>query len=210
MLHQRTRLLSSLVTLCAAGVLLAGCGAPQNPAPAGNDQRNPSEPTESPLPEQLGSSGTYELYRSGATAVTYAPAQVPAGAKAKVTLERLGDGVATVTARLTGLRPNREYGAHAHTKPCGATGDDAGPHFQQVADPVKPSVDAAYANPRNEVWLDFRTDSRGNASRAVTGTWKFEGRGDVNSFVIHETHTHAEPGQAGKAGARLACLNARF
>ena len=34
----------------------------------------------------------------------------------------------------------------------------AGPTFQNVVDPVQPSVDPAYANPENEIWLDFRTD----------------------------------------------------
>ncbi|GAB3291874.1 hypothetical protein GCM10027563_30520 [Parasphingorhabdus pacifica] len=155
------------------------------------------------------SHGTYEPYREGAAAVTYDESQVPAGARAKVLSTPLGNGQTRITVVLGGLEPDREYGAHVHTKPCGATGKDAGPHFQQDVDPVRPSVDPAYANPENEVWLDFRTNSAGHAVSHATGDWQFRGR-MANSFVIHEEHTSTAPGEAGSAGSRLACLNAQF
>lgn len=78
-----------------------------------------------------------------------------------------------------------------------------------VPDPVQPSVDPAYANPRNEVWLDFHTDAAGTAVNHATGDWQFRGR-NANSFALHEEHTRTAPGEAGAAGARPACLNAQF
>ncbi|GAA4804535.1 hypothetical protein GCM10023353_03860 [Tomitella cavernea] len=63
------------------------------------------------------------------------------------------------------MQPGRDFGAHAHTKPCGPEPSDSGPHYQNVQDPAatadSPSTDPAYANPQNEVWLDFTTDGSG-------------------------------------------------
>ena len=235
--YQRSRLLGSLLGVGAAAVLLVGCGggqeagAPADQQPAqeqpaeqepggqeggeqegggqeggeqeGGDQTNP--PKESPS-EPGQSSGTYEPYREGANAVTYDPAQVPAGAQVELRSEPAGERT-KLTTSVRGLQPDREYGAHIHTKPCGPTGEAAGPHFQEKADPVKPSVDPAYANPENEVWLDLHTDAQGNATSDAEGAWSFEQRDDAKSFVIHEKHTMTEPGKAGEAGGRLACLN---
>ncbi|GAA2814404.1 superoxide dismutase family protein [Saccharopolyspora taberi] len=199
MLHQRTRALGSLVGLCTVGALLAACGEQQAQTPPAEQQ---------PGPAPIETTGTYEPYREGATAVTYKPDQVPPGSTAKLGV-KTGGARTEVTVALTGLQPNRVYGAHVHTKPCGPTGDDAGPHFQQIPDPAKPSVDPKFANPENEVWLDFHTDAQGNGTATATGTWQLD-RGDAQSFVVHETHTHTEPGKAGTAGGRLACLTAKF
>ncbi|GAA0505933.1 hypothetical protein GCM10011581_48090 [Saccharopolyspora subtropica] len=203
--HQR--LLGSIVGVCAVGALVAGCGgeqAPQSP-PAGA----PATQGETQSASARQTSADFEQYQEGAKAVTYDPAQVPAGAGASVTSERI-NGRTKLTFEVRGLQPNRDYGAHVHTKPCGPTGEDAGPHFQERIDPVTPSVDPAYANPQNEVWLDFHTDAQGNGSATAEGTWSFDTRQDARSVVIHETHTHTEPGKAGTAGSRLACLNAEF
>ncbi|EME51433.1 superoxide dismutase family protein [Amycolatopsis decaplanina] len=145
--------------------------------------------------------------KSGLT--SYKPELVPPGARAHVfglTSKAFGTSTALL---VTGLLPNREYGAHAHTKPCGATGDLAGPHYQNVEDPVKPSVDPAYANPRNEIWLDLTTDAAGRGVAVSKVDWTFTDR-RANSIVIHETHTHTDPGHAGTAGARLACVTVGF
>jgi superoxide dismutase, Cu-Zn family len=139
---------------------------------------------------------------------TYRPGLVPAGAHAHVFGLSAGSGT-TTTFVVTGLLPERAYGAHAHEQPCGATGDAAGPHFQHVPDPVRPSVDPAYANPRNEIWLDFTTDRLGTGFARSTVDWTF-GERRARSVVVHETHTHTGPGHAGTAGARLACLDVDF
>lgn len=153
--------------------------------------------------------GTYMPYAPGATAVTYDETLVPEGAEVELGSIPLGHGTTMVTVSVSGLAPDRDYGAHVHTKPCGPSGDDAGPHFQQVPDPVQPSVDPAYANPENEVWLDFRTDGEGDATVTATGKWDLRER-DAASFVIHDHHTSSEPGDAGSAGARLSCFTADF
>ncbi|RSD19736.1 superoxide dismutase family protein [Amycolatopsis eburnea] len=153
--------------------------------------------------------GTFTAYAPSAHAVTYRPDLVPAGARAHVFSLSAAHAGTTTTLVVTGLRPGRAYGAHAHAQRCGATGDAAGPHFQHVPDPVKPSTDPAYANPRNEIWLDFTTDRLGTGFARSTVDWTFAGR-RARSVVVHETHTHTDPGHAGTAGARLACLDVDF
>ncbi|WP_410637358.1 superoxide dismutase [Amycolatopsis sp. lyj-346] len=186
------RLLPALAAAAAAVVLAPGAAAA------------------SPSPVQYATAyGTFTAFTPGAPAVTYRPDLVPDGARAHVFSVSAADGGTTTLLFVTGLRPGRAYGAHAHAQPCGATGDAAGPHFQHVPDPVKPSVDPAYANPRNEIWLDFTTDGTGTGFARSTVDWAFAVR-RARSVVVHETHTHTDPGHAGTAGARLACLNVDF
>ncbi|WP_370945493.1 superoxide dismutase [Amycolatopsis sp. cg5] len=153
--------------------------------------------------------GTFEAYHPDANAITYKPEFVPAGSRAHV-FALTGNRIGTTTVlAVSGLLPNREYGAHVHSNACGATGDAAGPHFQNRPDPVKPSVDPAYANPRNEIWLDFTTSRLGVAVSSSHVDWGFTDR-HPGSVVIHEMHTHTDPGHAGTAGARLACISVGF
>lgn len=155
------------------------------------------------------SSGSFGEYSPGRQASTYEPELVPNGSRAHVFGFAPPSGGTSVKLAVGGLVPEREYGAHVHTKPCGATGKDAGPHFQNVPDPVQPSTDPKYANPHNEVWLDFTTDKHGNAFAKSKVDWQVGDR-SAKSVVIHEEHTHTHPGEAGDAGARLACINANF
>ncbi|GGN18639.1 hypothetical protein GCM10011609_69630 [Lentzea pudingi] len=154
-------------------------------------------------------SAKFESYSPAAKAVTYDAAKVPANAKVTVLGAPTISGGTTVLLALEGLLPNRAYGAHVHVKKCGAAPADSGPHFQNVADPVQPSVDPAYANPRNEVWLDVHTDGNGFALAESTVDWQFTER-RAQSVVLHDEHTHTGPGEAGTAGPRLACVNVAF
>jgi Cu-Zn family superoxide dismutase len=61
----------------------------------------------------------------------------------------------------------------------------------------------------NEVWLDFTTDAKGNATKAATVDWAF-GAAPASSVVIHAEPTKTAPGQAGMAGARAACVSIAF
>jgi len=142
---------------------------------------------------------------SGPT-VTYRPDAVPVGARATVLSVPVAR-TTTVVLVVRGLTPHQHYGAHVHTRPCGPAPTDAGPHYQNVVDPIQPSTDPAYANPSNEVWLDLTTDARGAAIVNSTVDWTFRGAG---ALVIHEHHTHTAPGEAGTAGARLACVTVPF
>jgi Cu-Zn family superoxide dismutase len=146
---------------------------------------------------------------SPGTATTYDPQLVPPGARVSVSSESDGEST-TVTLAVRGLEPDRSYGAHAHTQPCGATGDAAGPHFQHVPDPVQPSVDPAYANPQNEVWLDLTTDGEGAGSATTTVPWGSERARRAQSVVIHATPTATGAGRAGTAGDRAACVTVAF
>ncbi|MFE7568767.1 superoxide dismutase family protein [Streptomyces sp. NPDC057539] len=140
--------------------------------------------------------------------VTYDRTKVPLGAHA-VVVERTGARTTGVELAVYGLLPNRVYGAHVHTKPCGRAPEDAGPHYQHIKDPHQPSTDPAYANAANEIWLDITTNVLGRAVAESTHDWRFR-RGEARSVVIHDHGTMTDPGEAGTAGARLACLTVPF
>ncbi|MFF4105064.1 superoxide dismutase family protein [Streptomyces sp. NPDC001903] len=140
-------------------------------------------------------------------AVTFDTEAVPVGGKVTVT-ERVGEDT-HVELRLHGVEANRTFGAHVHQKPCGSRPADSGPHYQHAVDPTQPSTNPAYANSRNEAWLDITTDRHGDGASASTLDWRF--RADqARSVVIHEHATHTGAGTAGSAGARLACVNVPF
>jgi Cu-Zn family superoxide dismutase len=189
------------VAVILAAVLMAGpagCGSAEDTGGVGGGTGAGETTT----------NGTFAPYRDGAVAVSYDPALVPEGATAAVTVTETDAGT-TVTLEVAGLRPARAYGAHLHTKPCGAAPTDAGPHLQHEPDPAAsvspPSVDPSYANPANEVWLDFTTDGSGAARSAATLGWRFDPA--PRSLVIHADTTKTAPGVAGTAGARAACLS---
>jgi Cu-Zn family superoxide dismutase len=113
-----------------------------------------------------------------------------------------------VDLQVEGLRPSHAYGAHLHQLACGSDPAAAGPHYQNVPDPVTPSTDPRYANPRNEVWLDFTTDGDGDGSaRSIVPFVLRTGAEAPHSLVLHAGHTMTGPGMAGTAGPRLACVN---
>ena len=147
-------------------------------------------------------------------AITYDPAVVPAGATAQAHRSPRPPYGATVRLTVTGLVPRRAYGAHLHTEPCTATPDEAGPHYQHQPDPKAvaspPSVDPAYANPRNEVWLDFTADAPGRGHRPPAArTGRSTRPHPPRSLIVHAEQTRTGPGKAGTAGPRVACLTLR-
>lgn len=191
----RRRIATTLALVSVPAMLLAGAG---NAA---------AEPAAGPNATTAG--GTFGEYAPDAVASTYNPELVPEGARAQVFALSAPIFGTSTTLAVSGLVPDREYGAHAHTKPCGETGKAAGPHFQHEQDPVSPSVDPAYAHPDNEIWLDFTTDRLGNGLSTSHVAWDLGERRPA-SVVIHEIHTHSAPGEAGDAGSRLACINVDF
>ncbi|GAA0477625.1 superoxide dismutase family protein [Streptomyces stramineus] len=147
--------------------------------------------------------------RAGAGgAVTYDLGAVPEGSRVKV-VERTDARGTRIELRVSGVEAGRGFGAHVHQKPCGADPEASGPHYQHRVDPVQPSVDPAYANPRNEAWLDFTTDGRGQGASGTRVAWHFRA-GGAYSVVVHEHLTETGPGHAGMAGERLACVNVPF
>lgn len=147
--------------------------------------------------------------RSDGPLVAYSSA-IPQGAAVRVQAVYDASGSTIVTLHVWGMAPNTAYGAHAHVNACGLTGAAAGPHFQKVQDPIVPSVNPAYANPRNEIWLDLVTDEEGNGVAQTRVPWQFGSDRRAHSVIIHVEHTHTGPSDSGVAGARLACLNVNF
>jgi superoxide dismutase, Cu-Zn family len=145
-------------------------------------------------------------------AFTYDEAAVPVGSSVDVESDE-ENGRTTVTFTATGLAPNRDFGVHVHTRPCGPQPSDSGPHYQDRLDPAaspeSPSTDPAYANPQNEIWLDVTTDDNGDAQASTTVDWEFRDN-EANSVVLHAQRTMTGPGEAGTAGDRLACVNEDF
>ncbi len=195
----------------AVVVLVGGCAGGGPAASAG------PPPSSAAAPATAGGPATAEgvLAPPGqaGTAFTYNPALAPQGARMAVQVDA---GGATTTVRLAveGLLPDRGYAAHAHANPCGPTGDAAGPHFQDRVDPAagpgRPSTDPAYANPRNEVWLDLRTDGTGSGTATAEVPFVLGARAPA-SVVVHEAQaTATDAGRAGTGGARLACLTVPF
>lgn len=205
--------------VAVAAALAAGCGSaqPAAPAPAPAAPAATAAATTAPTAGggavQVEAEGVLAPPDRATTAFTYNPALAPEGAR--IAVESDGRGGATeVRFAVDGLLPNRGYAAHAHANPCGPTGDAAGPHFQNQVDPAagpgKPSTDPAYANPQNEIWLDLRTDGNGGGEARAEVPFAFTGRAPA-SVVVHEAEaTNTGPGQAGTAGARLACLTVPF
>jgi Cu-Zn family superoxide dismutase len=157
----------------------------------------------------LHGAGTLTEPNPTSKADTYNAALAPVGARLAATMIPAGE---STTAELTvsGLLPNRGYSVHAHTYGCNTMPQAAGPHYQNRIDPAatsqNPSTNPEYANPRNEIWLDVRTDAAGSGTSRVTVPFVFTDRGP-GSIVVHEAmQTEMGPGQAGTAGARIACL----
>lgn len=216
----RLRRFAPLTALLALAACSGGSGnVPPAPGPSGS----PSEwllqeggassgppgagrllPAEAAGPS-LVASGTFVPYRPGSTAITYDPAVVPPGARARVAITATPSGV-IVRLTVAGMVPRRPYGAHLHTQPCGASPAAAGPHYQHRHDPRTPSADPSYANPDNEVWLDFLADATGAGTAVVQENWAFDPKAPPRSLVIHDETTRTGPGVAGTAGDRAACL----
>jgi Cu-Zn family superoxide dismutase len=131
---------------------------------------------------------------------------ISTGASATVHATEGANGKTIVTLQVRGLPANREFGAHAHVLAC--NNNKAGGHYQNV--PAAPSGNTSdFANPQNEIWLDFTTNSAGNGSAQTTVAWTFRTDG-ANAVIIHDHHTtDTDPG-AGTAGSKLACLNVDF
>ncbi|MEZ7239321.1 superoxide dismutase family protein [Rhodococcus sp. GXMU-t2271] len=213
---RRTTLMAG-VSLTA--LVVAGCGSGDSSTDDQATVEPPptSETTTTGMPTALpGTDGmAFQLPGEGGDddkAFTYDEVAVPVGSTVTVESAEEG-GRTTVTLEASGLAPSRDFGAHVHTQPCGPQPSDAGPHYQNDVDPAatpqSPSTDPAFANPGNEVWLDITTDGNGNAQASTTVDWEFRD-GEANSVVLHAERTKTGPGEAGMAGARLACIDEDF
>jgi Cu-Zn family superoxide dismutase len=155
-------------------------------------------------------SGTLTTPNPTSQAITYDPDLAPIGAAMTASLIPSPDGSTRAELTVSGLLPNRGYAAHANINACGVAPEAAGPRFQNHLDPAAtprtPSTNPRYANPNNEIWLDVRTDSAGAGTSSSTVPFVLTYRAP-RSIVMHEAmRTSSDPGHAGNAGARIACL----
>lgn len=198
------------VGLALAAILATGCA--QSGPDTGDESESAVPPVAQPTASPSVTASIFMAPAEGVGAVTYDETAVPEGATSDVQV-RVQDGQTHVQFTGTSLEADRDFGAHVHTKPCGERPEDAGPHYQNDPDPAasaeEPSSDPAYANPENEVWLDFTTDDGGSAQSSVTVEWEFR-EGEAQSLVLHEEHTMTGHGEAGTAGDRLACVTVEF
>jgi Cu-Zn family superoxide dismutase len=197
------------LTLTVAATVLAftpmACGHQQSETPAAIPASHAR-----PDPTALSGSGTFTSPDPASKAITYNPTLAPVDAAVLASVIPSGYGYSRTEATLVvaGLLPNRSYAAHAHTNSCGITGEGAGPYYQNRIDPAAkpPSTSPRYANPRNEIWLDLRTDASGQGTSQTAVPFGFTDRRPA-SIVLHEaTVTGTAPGQAGEAGSPIACV----
>lgn len=106
-----------------------------------------------------------------------------------------------VVLKVSMLPPSRQFGAHVHKLACADM--KAGTHYQHQEFPTTSTpTDPMYANDKNEIWLDFKTDSAGNGSATRTVDWALV-KERAKAVVVHDMAT----GAGGVAGAKLACVN---
>jgi Cu-Zn family superoxide dismutase len=205
----RTTLLP--VAMIGGWLTVAACTGSDRAEPG---TQQPVAPTsEQPTLQEISAEGTLAPPEQAQDAFTYDPALAPEGARLSVEAGE-SDGSTEVRLEVDGLLPERGYAVHAHIRPCGPTGAAAGPHFQNEVDPAatpeQPSTDPAFANPRNEIWLDLRTDGEGEGEASTEVPFVFSDRAPA-SVVVHQAEvTATAPGDAGSAGSRVACLNVPF
>jgi Cu-Zn family superoxide dismutase len=151
------------------------------------------------------------LVRATGPTFVYDSTLAPAGTSVQVSSTT--GALTTVTSlKVSGLLPNRRYGSHVHYLPCGELPAAAGAHFQYVPDPATggsktvASTDPAYANPRNEIWLDFTTSASGSASSVSVVPWRMPADRRGQSVIIHAMGTD----HTGAAGARVLCVDVPF
>jgi superoxide dismutase, Cu-Zn family len=201
------------VAIACACLAVVSCGGPEPAAPQAQQQQPTETAGEPPGVAEVSAEGALAPPDRAQGAFTYDPSLAPEGAQLSVEASE-SDGSTEVRLEVTGLLPDRGYAAHVHARPCGPTGAAAGPHYQHEVDPAatpeQPSTDPAFANPRNEIWLDLRTDGDGNTEVTAEVPFAFADRAPA-SVVIHQAEVTATgPGEAGTAGARVACLDVPF
>lgn len=120
-----------------------------------------------------------------------------AGASAAVHVVKTGAGETTVTLHVRGAEApdGQRFGAHVHQSPCGASGSDAGGHYQQAG--ATGSLEAI------EVWLDFTVNAGGSGHSKANRPWLLD-ESTPRSVIIHALPTAPS---TGAAGARLACID---
>jgi len=182
--------------LCAASVLLAGCGQRDNKSDTADSPGTPSTPAPADAPPPA----------AGAS-VQLAPTQ---GHTASGTLAVTAEGDSVrLTGTLQGLPPNGEFGFHIHENgDCSAPdASSAGAHFNPA--------NTQHGNPQGEPhhagdMLNAKSDEQGAAAvdAIVNGVNLDNGQPNGvrgKAIVLHEKADDYSSQPAGNSGARIAC-----
>jgi Cu-Zn family superoxide dismutase len=127
------------------------------------------------------------------------PSNPAMGIKGTVDVFDSGNNRTRFVLMVSGLPPNMTFGSHVHVLSCAEM--EAGGHYQHMLPPDGGTA-ASVANPANEVWLDFTTNSAGNGNSMATVDWRPRA-GQAKSVVVHAMQT----ADGGTAGTKLACTN---
>lgn len=154
-----------------------------------------------------GEDGPWLVYGSGEPtangsggAYRYDTRLVPEGAAVSLVSMSVAGRTRTVLI-VRGLVPHHTYGTHLHANACGPDPDAAGPHYQQrVGAPDDPD----FADRRNEVWVDVRTNRHGAGVAVARNPWEY--RAAPGAVVLHANATSTDPDTPGQAGPRVACV----
>ena len=184
---------TTVTCILLASLAIVGCGSDEGD---GADDSNDA-------PEMIATSG-------GASLMVYddpyapdmpgTPNPIPETAGAAADAFDVG-GKLRIRLVVARFPPDRTFGSHLHKLPC----DDptkAGGHYQHMPFPTGGmATDPDYANATNEAWLDFTTDSEGNALTDLTLDWLPRSE-EAKGIIIHNMAS----GVGGVSGPKLACL----
>jgi hypothetical protein len=201
---------SVVQVICITGALSMGCGVGADPAV--DSDVNEAEVLAQQDQELIGQVG---FVRDGFVAFDNpygnGTANPAANIRGSAGFVHTGSGRSYVFLRVRDLPAGRTFGAHVHKLACADT--KGGTHYQNIPSPTTPT-DPAYANPTNEVWLDFTTHSEdetegfavtGDALKIVRADFRIRS-GEAKAILVHTNPTAS----GGVAGAKLACIDVPF
>lgn len=123
-----------------------------------------------------------------------------------VTFRQHGDHV-MVTAKVTGLKPNREHGFHVHEKGDCSSGDgmSTGGHFNPTGKPHGPQSTDHHAGDLPALKAD--ASGNANASFHLSGVTIGSGAADLvgRGLIVHADPDDYKTQPTGSSGARIAC-----
>ena len=190
--------MKTLVSLCAAAVLIAGCGQ-RDPAPPPPDSAATATPSTPPV--------TTAVPIAAVATVQLAPTQGHS-ARGSLVLNMEGNDV-RLSGTVEELPPNGEFGFHIHENgDCSAPdASSAGEHFNPANAPHgSPAGSAHHAGDM----LNMKSDAQGLAQVDATARGVSLNSGantDVagKAVVVHEKADDFASQPSGASGARIAC-----
>ncbi|MEJ0085775.1 MAG: superoxide dismutase family protein [Pseudomonadota bacterium] len=193
-----------LIPLCAAAVIIAGCGSRDEAARTADTADAPAT-TATPAPADAPPAADTPPSAGAAAQLTPTNGHTASGTLA---LSAEGDSV-RLTGSLQGLPPNSEFGFHIHEK-----GDCSAPDASSAGGHFNPT-NAQHGNPQGAAhhagdMLNAKSDANGAAQVDVVAGGVSLTSGQPNdvhgkAIVLHEKADDYASQPAGNSGARIAC-----